>query len=84
MIRKEKIVREALMSSGNRRCRQGSGDVVFVMRRSGRQWEGWRTVERSGRVWKGQGDCGKVRETVERSGRLWKGLGDSGKVRKTI
>ena len=61
MIRKEQIVREALMSSGNRRCCQGSGDVVFVMRRLGRQWEGW-------------GNCGKVRETVERSGRLWKGL----------
>ena len=36
-------------------------------------------MERLGRLWKGQGDCGKVCETVGRLGRQFNGQGDCGR-----
>ena len=40
-------------------------------------------MQRSGGMWRGQGECEKVRGSVERSGGVWRGQGECGEFGKT-
>ena len=47
-------------------------------------WESVEGVGRCGRVWKGDGGCGRMWEGVERCGRVWKGVGGCGRMWESV